>query len=90
MFSATLHSDEVKDIAKRICHQPILVDLKVCTGRSLSSFLHKGHLIFIYIPLRTFSVLVATCYRLLSLGRCKVQYMWKPCILGTCSGCMAI
>ena len=31
MFSATLHSDEVKEIAKRICHQPILIDLKVCS-----------------------------------------------------------
>lgn len=30
MFSATLHSEEVQDIARRICHQPILVDLKVC------------------------------------------------------------
>ena len=29
MFSATLHSQEVKDIAQRVCHQPILIDLKV-------------------------------------------------------------
>ena len=29
MFSATLHSEDVKSIAARICHQPILVDLKV-------------------------------------------------------------
>ena len=29
MFSATLHSDEVKDIASRICQDPSLVDLKV-------------------------------------------------------------
>ncbi|BDA42848.1 ATP-dependent RNA helicase DDX1 [Coccomyxa sp. Obi] len=28
MFSATLHSDEVKDIASRICQDPSLVDLK--------------------------------------------------------------
>lgn len=38
MFSATLHSDEVKDIAKRICHQPILIDLKVCSVISPSPF----------------------------------------------------
>lgn len=29
LFSATLHSDEVKSIAARICRNPILVDLKV-------------------------------------------------------------
>ena len=29
MFSATLHSQDVKDIAQRVCHQPILIDLKV-------------------------------------------------------------
>ena len=29
MFSATLHSDEVKAIAARICRNPTLVDLKV-------------------------------------------------------------
>lgn len=29
MFSATLHSHEVRDIAKRICHQPTIIDLKV-------------------------------------------------------------
>lgn len=28
MFSATLHSDEVKDIASRICQGATLVDLK--------------------------------------------------------------
>ncbi len=28
MFSATLHSDEVKDIAARICQGATLVDLK--------------------------------------------------------------
>ena len=36
MFSATLHSDEVKDIAKRICHQPVLIDLKVGTAAGAS------------------------------------------------------
>lgn len=30
MFSATLHSDEVKDVAAKICQKPIVVDLKVC------------------------------------------------------------
>lgn len=29
MFSATLHSQEVKDAAAKICQQPIVVDLKV-------------------------------------------------------------
>ena len=29
MFSATLHSDEVKDVAAKICQKPIVVDLKV-------------------------------------------------------------
>ena len=29
MFSATLHSQEVKDVAAKICQQPIVVDLKV-------------------------------------------------------------
>ena len=29
MFSATLHSDEVRNAASRICQNPILVDLKV-------------------------------------------------------------
>ena len=29
MFSATLHSQEVKDVASKICQQPIVVDLKV-------------------------------------------------------------
>ena len=29
MFSATLHSDEVKDVAAKICQNPIVVDLKV-------------------------------------------------------------
>jgi hypothetical protein len=29
MFSATLHSDEVKQMAARICQNPILVDMKV-------------------------------------------------------------
>ncbi|KAL0042243.1 hypothetical protein WJX77_007018 [Trebouxia sp. C0004] len=28
MFSATLHSDEVKDVAAKICQKPIVVDLK--------------------------------------------------------------
>lgn len=28
MFSATLHSDDVKDVATRICQNPTLVDLK--------------------------------------------------------------
>ena len=41
MFSATLHSDEVRDIAKRICHQPILVDLKARI--KLSAYLAQGH-----------------------------------------------
>lgn len=30
MFSATLHSEEVKDVAGKICQKPIVVDLKVC------------------------------------------------------------
>lgn len=29
MFSATLHSQEVKDVAAKVCQQPIVVDLKV-------------------------------------------------------------
>lgn len=28
MFSATLHSAEVKRLAAALCHQPLLVDLK--------------------------------------------------------------
>lgn len=28
MFSATLHSEEVKELARKICQNPILVDLK--------------------------------------------------------------
>jgi superfamily II DNA/RNA helicase len=31
MFSATLHSPEVKRLAAAICQQPMLVDLKVGT-----------------------------------------------------------
>ena len=33
MFSATLHSQDVKDVAAKICQQPIVVDLKVSTRR---------------------------------------------------------
>ena len=54
MFSATLHSDEVKDIAKRICHQPILIDLKVGTSRSLpptAPTLQKSSLSWLHSPL---------------------------------------
>lgn len=29
MFSATLHSEEVRSVAAKICQNPILVDLKV-------------------------------------------------------------
>lgn len=29
MFSATLHSDDVKQFAARVCRHPTLVDLKV-------------------------------------------------------------
>lgn len=29
MFSATLHSQEVMDCSKKICQNPVLVDLKV-------------------------------------------------------------
>ena len=38
MFSATLHSEDVKQFAARICRHPTLVDLKVCysTSRHLS------------------------------------------------------
>lgn len=38
MFSATLHSDEVKDIASRICQDPSLVDLKVRLTSPFPSF----------------------------------------------------
>lgn len=34
MFSATLHSQEVKDVAAKICQQPIVVDLKVCLAKA--------------------------------------------------------
>ena len=43
MFSATLHSQEVKDVAAKICQQPIVVDLKVwhmhkyCPGLIIST-----------------------------------------------------
>ena len=40
MFSATLHSQEVKDAAAKICQQPIVVDLKVCLGL-LTSLLNQ-------------------------------------------------
>lgn len=39
MFSATLHSQEVKDVAGKICQQPIVVDLKVRNCTSFEQFL---------------------------------------------------
>lgn len=43
MFLATLHSQEVKDVASKICQQPIVVDLKVRKCTCSEQFLSGGH-----------------------------------------------
>ena len=43
MFSATLHSQEVKDVASKICQQPIVVDLKVRKCTSSEQLLLRTH-----------------------------------------------
>ena len=45
MFSATLHSEEVKSMAEKLCQNPMLVDLKVgslqCSQRTEPPAVHS-------------------------------------------------
>ena len=47
MFSATLHSEEVKSMAEKLCQNPMLVDLKVsslqCRQRPEPSAMHPSN-----------------------------------------------
>lgn len=47
MFSATLHSDEVKQMAAQICQNPTLVDLRVRHIHIHACF-SQGHAILIF------------------------------------------
>lgn len=60
MFSATLHSAEVKSTAEKICQNPVLVDLKVCPGTPTSFW----HAVTYNSPSSPFHVGLEACYLL--------------------------
>lgn len=63
MFSATLHSQEVKDVVSKICQQPIVVDLKVRKYTCSGQFLSRIHA-------------VQSCHQ---LGQTRPLHTWAVC-----------
>ena len=72
MFSATLHSDEVKDVAAKICQKPIVVDLKVLSMSMCSTAMRCCHTIIAEIH----RFLMAPCVSHMTEMACMCLPLW--------------